>query len=189
MARVMVREWNLPVEEIEYPFPPPPELFELNPLGQVPVLRIGREAIFPTFLVLERLWEMAGRPERAYRPDQERQLLLTILQSGDALVAALYQGWAGLRPVGRNHIGYDPAERHLARFQHSLAWFEQRVAGLENREGTVAVPEVAVACLLEWCHARGGPDWHMHKALADVVAGMEQRPSFLATRPHPWRPD
>src|SRR5688572_23165989 len=110
MARVIVREWALPVEEIECPFPPPPEFFEKTPLGQVPVLLIDGVAVFPTLLVLERLWTMAGNPAHAYRPDQDRQVLLTILQAGDALVAALYQDWAGLRPVGPNHIGYDPGE-------------------------------------------------------------------------------
>jgi glutathione S-transferase len=187
MARVMVREWNLPVEEIEYPFPPPPELFEITPLGQVPVLLIEGEAVFPSFLVLERLWAMAGHPAHAYRPDQDRQLLLTILQAGDALVAALYQGWAGLRPVGPNHIGYDPAKRHLARFRQSLAWFEARLPGRAN-QNELALSDLALACLLLWSEVRGGPGWQGHNGLELMVRRVEQRPSFVVTRPPPWRP-
>ena len=115
MARVLVREWRLPIEEREVRFPPPDELFESNPLGQVPVLVLGDERVFPTLIVLERLWALAGAPASAYAPEGERQLLLTTLQAGDALVAALYQRWAGLGPSGANSIGYDPGARNLAR--------------------------------------------------------------------------
>ena len=188
MARVLVREWNLPVQEIEHSFPPPPELFEITPLGQVPVLLIEGEAVFPTILVLERLWAMAGNPQDVYRPEHDRQLLLTILQAGDALVAALYQGWSGLRMVGPNHIGYDPAERHLTRFRQSLTWFESRVPAYANQD-EVALPEVALACLLLWSNARGGPNWEKHIHLVQMVQRMEKRPSFIATIPPTWRPD
>jgi glutathione S-transferase len=187
MARVIVREWALPVEEIECPFPPPPEFFEKTPLGQVPVLLIDGVAVFPTLLVLERLWAMAGNPPHAYRPDQDRQVLLTILQAGDALVAALYQDWAGLRPVGPNHIGYDPGERHLERFRQSLAWYEARVRGHENQKEPT-LPDIALVCLLLWSQARGGPGWQGHNGLELVVRHLEERPSFAATRPPPWRP-
>ena len=67
MARVSIREWALAVEEVEVAFPPPPEIFAVNPLGQVPVLTVGGEAVFPTFLILERLWSMAGRPRARLR--------------------------------------------------------------------------------------------------------------------------
>jgi glutathione S-transferase len=187
MARVLVREWALQVQEVEYPFPPPPELFELNPLGQVPVLLIEGEAVFPTLLVMERLWAMAGRPEHAYQPERDRQLLLTILQAGDALVAALYQGWAGLEPLGRNHIGYDPADRHLERFRQALAWVGTKLLS-RRMEGEVTLPDVALACLLLWSDARGGPSWRDHEGVRPVVLRLEQRPSFTMTRPPSWRP-
>ena len=91
MARVCIREWALPVEEAEVAFPPPPETFAVNPLGQVPLLTVGDEAVFPTLLILERLWSMAGRPRAAYDDARDRQVLVTLLQAGDALVAAYYQ--------------------------------------------------------------------------------------------------
>ena len=114
MARVLAREWRLDVTETEVPFPPPDGLFAATPLGQVPVLLADGVATFPTFEVLMRLWAMAGRPAGAYRPESERELLLTVLAAGDAVVAARYQRWAGLRNEAPNHIGYDPAERNLA---------------------------------------------------------------------------
>jgi glutathione S-transferase len=185
MARVLCREWALAVEDVEHRFPPPLDLFDLNPLGQVPVLRVEAEAVFPTFLVLERLWEMAARPSEAYNPDRDRQLLLTILLAGDALVAALYQRWSGLGTVGPNYIGYDPAGRHLDRFDHVLGWAEAR---LTSPPDAITVPAVALACLLLWSDARGGPAWRHHAGLADRVDILSRRKSFATTRPQEWRP-
>lgn len=183
MARVLVREWALPVTEQEHPFPPPDALFALNPLGQVPVLDLGDEQVFPTLLVLERLWTFAGQPTAAYAPEVERPILLTTLQAGDALVAALYQRWAGLQAVGPNHIGYDPAERNLARFASVLGWLD---AG-RLRDG-VTLTGVAAACLVLWADARGGPAWWGHAALERLVETLSERESFRATRPQLWTP-
>jgi glutathione S-transferase len=184
MARVLTREWRLPLAEIEVPFPPPEWVFELNPLGQVPALELGEERLFPTLVILERLWALAGSPASAYGPEAERQLLLAILQAGDALVAALYQRWAGLAPSGQNHIGYDPAERHLARFDAALGWI---ATGGRLREG-VTLPSVAVACVLLWSDARGGPPWRDHEGLGALVERLAARESFRQTQPPPWRP-
>ena len=184
MARVLVREWRLPIAETEAPFPPPDWVFELNPLGQVPALALGEERLFPTFIILERLWGLAGSPASAYAPEVERQLLVTTLQAGDALVTALYQRWAGLAPAGENHIGYDPAQRHLARFESVLGWI---VAGERLREG-LTLSGVAVACLLLWSDARGGPVWSHHEGLGALVQGLAARESFRQTQPPPWQP-
>jgi glutathione S-transferase len=184
MARVLVREWALPVSEVAVPFPPPDWLCELSPLGQVPVLSVGDEGVFPTLFVLERLWRMAGAPREAYAgPD--RVVLVTVLAAGDALVAALYQRWAGLQPVGSNHVGYDPGERNLARFERVFGWLAARP---RVREG-VTLPGVAVACIVLWSDARGGPAWWGHGRLDRLVAGLATRPSFRDTEPPPWRPD
>ena len=184
MARVLVREWRLPIAETEAPFPPPDWVFELNPLGQVPALALGEERVFPSFIILERLWALAGAPASAYRPEGERQVLLTTLQAGDALVAALYQRWAGLAPSRENHMGYDPAERNLARFDSVLGWI---ASGGRLREG-LTLPGVAVACLLLSSDARGGPAWWEHDGLEALVEGLAARESFRQTQPPPWRP-
>jgi glutathione S-transferase len=185
MARVSIREWALAVEEVEVAFPPPPEIFAVNPLGQVPVLTVGDEAVFPTLLIIERLWSMAGRPRAAYGGARDRQLLVTLLQAGDAMVAAFYPRWAGLGPVGPNSIGYDPAERHLARVRSTLAWLEPRC---EELGAAVTLPGTAVACLLLWADARGGLGWPVPPGLAGVVRRLQERESFRATQPPPWSP-
>jgi hypothetical protein len=47
---------------------------------------------------------------------------------------------------------------------------------------------VAVACLLLWSDARGGPAWWEHDGLAALVDGLAARESFRETKPQPWRP-
>lgn len=185
MARVLVREWSLPVEEVEISFPPPPDWFDVNPLGQVPVLRIGTDAVFPTLLVLERLWDLAGCPEAAYQPGLDRQRLLVTLQAGDAMTAALYQRWTGLRAVAPNHIGYDPAQRNLDRFHRTLTWIEAR----PREGGEINLPDLALVCLVLWSEARGGPARSHPMRLDGLVERLERRPSFIATRPPFWDPD
>ena len=185
MARVCIREWALPVEEAEVAFPPPPETFAVNPLGQVPLLTVGDEAVFPTLLILERLWSMAGRPRAAYDDARDRQVLVTLLQAGDALVAAYYQRWAGLGPVRPNLIGYDPAERHLGRVRATLAWLEPRSGELG---AAVTLPGTVLACLLLWAAARDGLGSPVPPGLGEVVGRLQEREAFKATEPPPWRP-
>ena len=189
MARVLVLEWALPVKPVEYSFPPGPEMFALNPLGQVPALiRDGEEAVFPTFLVLEALWEMAGRPAAAYDPDRDRLLLMAALQATDAYAAACYQKWAGLGPVGKNSIGFDPAERNRERVGSALDWLDKHAAGGRLREG-VTLPGVALACLCLWADAREGLDWRKRPHLVPLVEALAARPGFAATRPRAWSPE
>ncbi|MDW4549811.1 glutathione S-transferase [Defluviimonas sp. D31] len=187
MGRVLIAEWGLAVKPVEWRFPPPVELFALNPLGQVPALLFGDEAVFPTFMILERLWEMAGWPDEGYRPGAERQMLLTTLQAGDALAAAFYQDWSGLRPVAENHVGFDPAARNLERFARTLDWLEARAAKGVLRPG-ITLPGVAAACLLLWSEARGGPYWAGRPHLWSIVRALAGRDSFHATVPQSWAP-
>ena len=185
MARVLVREWGLPVEETEEQFPMRESFFEENPLGQVPVLNIADQKVFPTFLVLEKLWQMAGSPEEAYRPQTERQILLTTLHAGDALAAAFYQGWSGLGLLSENHIGYDPADRNLERVGRVLSWLDARTERGILRKG-MTIPGVALSAIVLWADARGGLQWRHHKNLAELVSLLEGRPSFTSTLPQKW---
>ncbi len=187
MARVAIREWALPVEEVEVGFPPPAEISALNPLGQVPVLTVDGEAVFPTLIILERLWSMAARSSDVYDPARDRQLLMTILSAGDALVAATYQRWAGLGPVGANSVGYDPAERNLGRVRSTLDWLEPNPR-MSAFGADVAPPAIAVACLLLWIEARGGLGWPTPPGLAALARALDERESFRLTRPPASRP-
>ncbi len=185
MARVLVREWQLPISEVQTPYPLPETHFAVNPLGQVPVLDFGDEQVFPTLMVLEKLWTMAGAPTSAYAPDVERQSLLTVLQGGDALVSALYQRWAGLGPVGSNTVGFDLADRNLARVGTVLAWLDAGAGGRGLREG-VTLSGVAAACLVLWAEARDARTWRLD-ALDRIIGDLAGRQSFLETQPPKFR--
>lgn len=94
---------------------------------------------------------MAGFPDDAYRPPQERQALQVALQGGDALVVWKYIGWTGLGPVGPTTIGFDLAARSCNRFRSVLDW----LAAGRLRPG-VTLPGIAAAALVLWADARGG---------------------------------
>lgn len=182
IARVLVHEWRLPVEEEIVPFAAP-RVAAVNPLGQVPVLLLDGEAVFPALPVVERLWSLAGEPVAAYDPAAERQVLATVLAAGDALIAALYQRWAGLAPERPNNLGFDPATRNLERVETVLDW----LADGRVREGMTVVG-VAVASFLLWSDARGGPAWWGRPGIEALVAALDERESFRRTRPQFWRP-
>lgn len=186
MARAPIREWALPVAEVEQEFPPAPDLFLWSPLGQVPALSVDGRRFFPTLPVLERLWSLAAEPGAAYRPAEERQTLLTALQAGDALVAGLYQGWAGLRRVAEDQVGLDPAARNPERAGVVFDWLDGMAEAGALRPG-VTLPGVAAACVALWSGARGGPDLS-RPALAPIIAGLAGRASFRATAPQAWAP-
>ena len=189
MARVLIDEWALPVATEEWKFPPDPALWDLTPAGQVPVLiEPDRPALFPTLLILERLWDMAGHPPDAYDPAADRQALLATLQAGDALVTAFYIGWTGLREVATNHIGYGLGERQLHRFGSVLDWLETR-ADAGDLRGGVTLPGVALACLVLWADARDGYPWRGRPGIEAVVDSLAARPSFSSTLPRVWAPE
>ncbi len=181
MARVLIIEWSLQIRCEELAFPPDDNLFLSNPLGQVPVLIADDGRTYaPSLIVLERLWDMAGKPPGTYS-ETERQTLLTLLQAGDALAAAKYQHWTGLEPVGPNRIGYDPAERNLLRFERVLRWYADR-----PQRQDMNLCEVAMACIVLWAAARGSPEYRNLPGLADRVRALESRASFQATMPPAW---
>jgi glutathione S-transferase len=184
ICRVLILEWSLPVEPVEQTFPTGTEMFPFNPFGQVPaLLRDDGTSLFPTFLILEELWQMAGGPAEAYGPG-DRQPLLVALQATDVHASMSYQKWTGLRPQAHNAIGFDLAERQRARVHTVLAWFERQAEAGVLRPG-VTLPGVALACLCLWSDARERLDWR-HPHLARLVNDLAARDSFAQTGPQPW---
>ncbi len=181
MCRVLIMELDLPVDLVEYEFPPGPEMFEINPLGQVPALILDRGTIFPTFLILEELWDIAGQP-KVYVPHRDRQVLMTLLQMGDAYVAACYQEWCGLRPVAHNAIGYDLGQRHLQRVSATLDWLNDT----QRIPDGLSLTGIALSCICLWADARNGLDWRSRSKLGAIVEQLATRESFRRTTPVKW---
>jgi glutathione S-transferase len=203
MVRVVLRELNAVYEEFDIGFPPPPDYFEVNPLGQVPVLETDRGRIFPTSVILEFLLASAGSsraPDDGGLPlarflwrdghqREDRQTLAVTLAMGDVLAATKYQEWAGLRPVGKNVLGFDIAARNEERVQKILDWLENRATPSGFLPGVLSVQDIALVCLILWTESRGPIAWRGRPRLESLVARNELRASFAATSPRPWRPD
>lgn len=182
LCRILVIEWNLPVDLIEVSHPLPAAYFENAPMGQVPLLSTIGEKIFPTLPIVEQLWAMTEFPDApVFDPMEHRQMLSAILAMGDALVVARNVEWAGLEPGSENRLGYDIVERNLARVQHTLDWIEERA---EHHAGSVC--DYALACILLWSDSRGPIEWRNRPKIAQMVAALEVRPSLEQTHPRPW---
>jgi glutathione S-transferase len=186
LCRILVDEWQIPVQEVDVPFPLPENIFELNPMGQVPVLETFGETIFPTSQIAEQLWAMTEEAKEPYwDPLADRQLLSIIMDVGTFLVSANYQHWAGLKQVGENRLGFDPAKQNLRRVQTCLAWIEERSqTWLRGDEPNIC--DYALACILLWSDSRRPMEWRQYTNIACIVDKLKERPSFTATAPPPW---
>ncbi len=186
LCRILIDEWQVPVQKVEVPFPLPDDFFAINPMGQVPVLETVGEAIFPTSQIVEQLWAMTVAATKPYLdPLADRQLLAIILGMGNFLVLSNQQAWAGLEQVGENKLGFNPGERHQERVQRSLNWIEERAdIWLTGKEPNVC--DYALACLLLWTESRRPIEWRNRKKIADIVDRLKDQPSFAATVPAPW---
>lgn len=102
-------------------------IFNKNPLGQAPTLITVGETIFPTSQITEQLLAMTVVPVAPdFDPLADRQMLLTILAMGDAMVAANQITRSGLRQTEENTYGINIVERHNMRIEHTLVWLEER---------------------------------------------------------------
>ena len=197
MARVLVREYGLPCEEILVPeFPPQPGYFEINPLGQVPALVDNGNALFPTRIVLEHLVAKAaanGLPNtrlsrtlfREGRYPEDNQLLTVLLALGDMMVAVQYQKWSGLVPSGPNHLNYNPVERNQHRVYRTLDWLESKALTGGFWPECASIQDAVLACLIFWSESRGPIAWRGRPKLESIAAGFETWRSYEETRPLP----
>ncbi len=187
LCRILIDEWQLPVQLVEVPFPLPDDFFEINPMGQVPVLETIGEKIFPTAQIVEQLWAMTVAATPPYLdPLADRQLLTIILGMGNFLVATVQQARAGLEQTGENKLGFNPAERHGVRVQRCLDWIDARAENwLTGDEPNVC--DYALACLLLWSDARRPIEWRNRAKLATIIDRLQERPSFKATPPAPLK--
>ena len=193
MARVLIREHALPVTLHEITeFPPPDDYLAINPLGHVPVLVRSGQSLFPTRIVLDALLsqvpqagEVANAVTRADHALADEQVMAVILTMGDALAAHHYALWAGIGPVSRNRLGFDPAERNMVRVLATLDWLERRIGAGGFHPGTISVQDIALACLILWTESRGAIDWRGRPGIEAMLARLQQRPAFIATAPRP----
>ena len=113
LCRTLIIDWELPVETIELDWPLNESIFKENPLGQVPTLKTIGETIFPTSQITEQLLAMTFEPLAPYfDPLADRQLLITILSMGDAMIASNAIDRSGLKQTEKNTYGIDILNRN-----------------------------------------------------------------------------
>lgn len=195
IIRVLLRELDLDCREMEIVgFPPTDDYFAVNPLGQVPALETPDGVKFPTRIIIDFLIGLPRHKASALAPSvrrnakawQDDQMLAVLLAMGDALAVVKYQGWAGLRPVDENLLGFDPADRHTERVLRTLDWLEARAALSGFLPEGLSVQDIALTSFMLWTEARGGFPWRGRPKLEAIVGRCAQRPSFAATQPQPW---
>lgn len=185
LCRILIDEWQIPVHLTEVTFPLPEDFFDINPMGQVPVLETIGEVIFPTSQIVEQLWAMTEEAREPYLdPLADRQFLTVILGMGNFLVLGNQQTRAGLEEVNENKLGFNPAERHQMRVEKCLDWIDARAqTWLTGDEPNVC--DYALACILLYSDARRPIEWRNRVKLADIVDRLQDRPSFKSTAPAP----
>lgn len=196
IVRVLAREHAVRMHEIEITeFPPPDRFLELNPMGQVPVLVAEGVAYFPTRIAIEALLARLPNPgkgiataiARAGSQAKDEQDFAVILAMGDALAAHHYARWAGIGPVGRNQLGFDPAERNMIRALRTLDWLEARMQDGGFQAGHISVQDIALTAFILWTESRGAIAWRGRPHIESLVGALEGRASFIATAPRPHR--
>ena len=78
---------------------------------------------------------------------------------GDVLATSKYQKWAGLPPVGKNVLGFDPPERNDTRVMRMLDWLESKATPSGFFPGVLSVHDIVLACLIRWTASRGRIAW------------------------------
>jgi glutathione S-transferase len=196
IVRVLAREHGVECKELEVvEFPPADSFHSVNPLGQVPALVDQGHVYFPTRIAIDALLSRVGENGRMIatsvarcdRHMEDEQTLAVILAMGDALAAHHYYKWAGIGPVDRNRLGFDPAERNMTRVYRTLDWLEARLGTTGFQPDLISVQDIALACFILWTESRGPIDWRGRPKIEALIKRLEKRPSFAATTPRPHR--
>ncbi len=183
--RVLVQEKGISCEfVVENPHDAGSSIPRLNPLGKVPVLQLDNdEVLFESTLLVDYLDGLAGAPLMPVKgPACVAALRWHALGQGmlDATVARLME----MRRPADKQIA-EVIARQEEKIARALQFAEAAAGGgaylIENR---FSVADIALGVALEYLNFRHPHDWRArHPRLAQWLAGIGARPSFLATRP------
>jgi len=197
IIRILAREHRVAMRETEIvEFPPSDSFLAINPLGQVPVLMAADgQAFFPTRIAIAALLERLSTPSkevataiaRTSERDKDEQDLAVILAMGDALAAHHYARWAGIGQVDENELGFDPAQRNMTRALRTLDWLAKRMQDGRFQSDLISVQDIALASFILWTESRGPIEWRGRPQIENLIGRLENRVSFVATRPRPNR--
>lgn len=179
MVRVLIRELGLEVDEIEtITKDNPEELIKANPLGKIPVLQIGEQAIFDSQVILRYLDDTYGEGQYQPRDLAEATWLATVQGIVDE---ALTMTLEKKRPEPLRYSFW--VQRYQIAIPRSLTWLEQTPGVLEDSVNQMRINLAVALDYLDFRHPElhwreGAPlmhQWHQ---------SFRRRPSFLATKPY-----
>ena len=161
-------------------------LWELNPLGQIPVLTTDEgERYFDSLVICEYLNERFGANQLLAANGPARWKAMTTVALADGVTSAgILARLELLRPEAQRSIGQysfqmSKVSRGLDRLQNDTC------QSSEHRN--FKLPEIATACAIGWLIFRHGEEtvFHRREALADWYRHVVNRPSMQATLTDP----
>lgn len=150
-------------------------LREVSPIRKVPIAIVDGRTIYDSrviidWLVTTRGWGGVAPPRD---PWHEQNLLNAIDAAADSVIQMFY-----LRRDGVAIDGTPYAQRQLDRADAIFAWLAPQL-----RTDTLGLPEISIACILDWMDFRGTYPTERAKA-EHVRAAWRERPSLAQSRPH-----
>jgi glutathione S-transferase len=183
-ARVLLREKNIPCEFVVAgaadPGSPVPAL---NPLGKVPVLQPDNgEALFDSPVIVEYL-DALSPPAWLPVAGEARWAVLRLEALADGIMDAVVARLLETRKAPAQQAA-DFIRSQEAKVARSLEYAERQLGNkswfVSDRFG---LADLAVGVALEYIDFRYAHDWRGgHPRLAQWLAGVGARPSFLETR-------
>jgi glutathione S-transferase len=184
-VRAALYEKGLAFEPIELAWKPsgfvakPPELFAINPRGEVPVLIDGETALYDSTVILEYLEDRHPRPPLAPREPAARAVCRQLEDLGDELTKGpsaelIDELWR--KPEGEAR---DAARigRGRAGMQAAYDRLERQLEGREWLCGAFSVADLACFVPIAFAAFVGQGPEERHPRLRDWLARMNARPS------------
>lgn len=157
-------------------------LREVTPIRKVPVAIVDGRPLFDSCAIMA--WLVATHGRGGLAADRDRWRELNLVNAIDGALEAILQLYV-LRRDGIAIDGTAFARRQLDRAETIFAWLGTQLAS-DGRgfDAGLGVPEIALACALDWLEFRDAYPVERAGAVLGVRAAWRDRPSLATTRPH-----
>lgn len=152
------------------------QLRDISPIRKVPVAILDDRLLYDSRVIVD--WLTSTRGWRDIEPPRDRWREQNLLNAIDAALDSVIQLFY-LRRDGVTVDGTPYAQRNLDRTDAIFAWLAR-----ELRPAAFALPEISVACALDWMDFRKTYPTERAAGLDAVRAALRDRPSMVASRPH-----
>jgi glutathione S-transferase len=183
--RILIREKEIPCEFIiEGPSDPAGHVAALNPLGKVPVLvRDQGDVLFDSPMIAEYLDSLRGEPLLPLA-GEARWVIQRWHALGQGIMDAVVARMLELRkPADKQTPGV--VSKQEGKIAAALKYAEANINGREFLvDDHFGLADIALGTALGYVDFRYAHDWRAgHPRLANWLAQINKRPSFVATLP------